>query len=136
VAQPANEVGEAVGQGGAGLSEIMHPVTLSLDRIDVNNKSHPDRTSSRAVCGGILMVGEGRSIHAFAAPGIAYADATRSALVAPRDPGGASDPVVVSRSVWCSISAFTSPPTSTMMVEIQIHVMNPTTAPSEPYVLL
>ena len=40
--------------------------------------------------------------------------ATRSALTAPRAPGSTSGPVVVSRAVWCSISAFSSPPTSTI----------------------
>ena len=44
--------------------------------------------------------------------------------------GGA--PAVVSEAVWCSSSAFSSAPNSTMMVEYQIQVMKPTTAPSEP----
>ena len=43
---------------------------------------------------------------------------------------------VVSRSVCSSNSAFISAPISMMIVEIQIHVMKPTAAPSDPYVLL
>ena len=62
--------------------------------------------------------------HAFAAP-------TVSAMVAPRCPAGAG-PTVVSLAVWCSISALSSAPTSTTMLEIQIQVMKPMAAPSEP----
>jgi hypothetical protein len=58
--------------------------------------------------------------------------ATVSALWAPRALSGFSAPVVVSRVVWCSISAFSSAPMSTMVAEIQIHVMKPMAAPSEP----
>jgi hypothetical protein len=58
--------------------------------------------------------------------------ATVSALLAPRAPSGFSAPVVVSRFVWCSISAFSSAPMSTMVAENQIHVMKPIAAPSEP----
>jgi hypothetical protein len=43
--------------------------------------------------------------------------ATVSALLAPRAPSGFSAPVVVSRFVWCSISAFSSAPMSTMVAE-------------------
>ena len=53
------------------------------------------------------------------------AGATVSALLAPRAPSDFSAPVVVSRFVWCSISAFSSAPMSTMVAEIQIHVMKP-----------
>jgi hypothetical protein len=61
-----------------------------------------------------------------------HVGATVSALLAPRAPSGSSAPVVVSRVVWCSISAFSSAPMSTMVAEIQIHVMKPMAAPSEP----
>src|SRR6185437_2702060 len=60
------------------------------------------------------------------------AGATVSALVAPRAPSGFSAPGVVSRLVWCSISAFNSAPTRTTIAEIQIQVMKPIAAPSEP----
>ena len=55
-----------------------------------------------------------------------------SAIRARRAPIGFSGPVVVSRAVWCSISAFSSPPSSTTAAEIQTQVMKPITAPSEP----
>ena len=42
------------------------------------------------------------------------------------------EPVVVSRSVWCSISAFTSAPRSTMKAESQSHMRRMMTAPSDP----
>ena len=58
--------------------------------------------------------------------------ATSSAILAPRAPMGRSGPSVVSRAVWCSISASSSAPTSTTVEEIQIQVMKPITAPSEP----
>lgn len=58
--------------------------------------------------------------------------ATRSAMCAPREPIGRSGPTVVSRAVWRSISAFSSAPTRMTVAEIQIHVMKPTMAPSEP----
>ena len=58
--------------------------------------------------------------------------ATVSATFALRVPSGSGLPVVVSLAVWCSISAFNSAPSSTMVVEIQIQVMKPMTAPSEP----
>ncbi len=49
-----------------------------------------------------------------------------------RAPIGIGWPVVVSRAVWCSISALISPPSRTIVEEIQIQVMNPITAPSDP----
>ena len=55
-----------------------------------------------------------------------------SAIRAPRAPRGCSGPAVVSRAVWCSISASSSAPTSTTVAESQVQVMKPTTAPSEP----
>jgi hypothetical protein len=57
---------------------------------------------------------------------------TVSAILAPRAPIGFGDPVVVSRAVWCSISASSSAPIRMTMAEIQSHVMKPITAPSEP----
>ena len=60
------------------------------------------------------------------------ASPTVSAMAAPRAPRGRGPPVVVSTEVWCSISAFSSAPNSTMIVEYQSQVMKPTTAPSEP----
>jgi len=39
-------------------------------------------------------------------------------------------------TVWCSISALISAPTSTTAIESQTQVMKPTAAPSEPYVSL
>ena len=45
---------------------------------------------------------------------------------------GFSDPVVVSRAVGCSISASSSAPSKSTIIEIQIHTMKPTIAPSEP----
>ena len=45
---------------------------------------------------------------------------------------GSRLPSVVSRAVWCSISASSSAPTRTTMVEIQIHVMKPMAAPKDP----
>jgi hypothetical protein len=43
-----------------------------------------------------------------------------------------SMPDVVSSTVYCSISAFSAAASSTIVVEIQIQVMNPITASSEP----
>src|ERR1700722_8975531 len=57
-------------------------------------------------------------------------------MCAPRTPIGFGEPVVVSKEVWCSISALTSAPSRIAIAEIQIHVMNPTAAPREPYVSL
>ena len=57
---------------------------------------------------------------------------TVSAMRAPRCPSGFCGLVVESRAVWCSISALISPPSSTIVAEIQIQVMKPITAPSEP----
>ena len=57
---------------------------------------------------------------------------TVSAILAPRLPSGFGCPVVLSRTVWCSISALSLAPTRTTMIEIQIQVMKPMTAPSEP----
>lgn len=58
--------------------------------------------------------------------------ATVSAMRACRAPSGFWPPTVVSRTVWCSISAFSSAPSSTTVVESQIQVMKPMAAPSEP----
>ncbi len=57
---------------------------------------------------------------------------TVSAILAPRAPSGLGGPVVLSLAVWCSISAFSSPPSSTMVPESQLHTMKAMTAPSEP----
>jgi hypothetical protein len=62
----------------------------------------------------------------------ARAGPTVSAIFAPRLPSGFSGPVVVSRAVWCSVSAFSLAPIKTTMTESQIQVMKPMTAPSEP----
>ena len=61
---------------------------------------------------------------------------TVSAMCAPRTPIGFGEPVVVSRAVWCSISALSSAPSRIAIAEIQSHVINPTAPPSEPYVSL
>src|SRR3984957_17367345 len=61
---------------------------------------------------------------------------TLSAMCAPRTPIGFGEPVVVSRAVWCSVSALSSAPSRIAISEIQIHVMNPIAAPQEPYVSL
>lgn len=57
---------------------------------------------------------------------------TVSAMVAPRAPSRFSLPTVVSRAVWCSISAFSSAPRRTTIADIHIHIMVPIAAPSEP----
>ena len=57
---------------------------------------------------------------------------TRSAMVAPRWPSGFGRPVVVSCAVWCSSSALSSAPASTIIAESQSQVMNTTTVASEP----
>jgi hypothetical protein len=57
---------------------------------------------------------------------------TVSAIFAPRRPSGFGAPVVLSRAVWCSVSAFSLAPTRMTMIESQIHIMKPMTAPSEP----
>jgi hypothetical protein len=57
---------------------------------------------------------------------------TVSAMCAPRTPIGFGEPVVVSRAVWCSISASSSAPNRITIAEIQSHVMNPIAPPSEP----
>lgn len=62
----------------------------------------------------------------------ALAGPTRSAIVAPRWPSGFGRPVVVSCSVWCSSSALSSAPASTIVAESQSQVMNTTTVASEP----
>ena len=46
--------------------------------------------------------------------------------------GFATSPSVVSRAVWCSISALSSPPSRTMTAEIHSQTMKPTPAPSDP----
>ena len=55
-----------------------------------------------------------------------------SAIRAPRIPRGFGAPVVVSRAVWCSISASSSAPSSTTVVDSHIQVMKLITAPREP----
>jgi hypothetical protein len=62
----------------------------------------------------------------------ACAAPTVSAILAPRLPIGLGCPMVLSWAVWCSISALSLAPSRTTMIEIQIQVMKPTTAPSEP----
>jgi hypothetical protein len=57
---------------------------------------------------------------------------SESAIFAPRAPIAFGAPVVVSRAVWCSISASSSAPSRTTMAEIHSHVMNPITAPKDP----
>ena len=57
---------------------------------------------------------------------------TVSAIVAPRAPKGFALPVVVSRAVWCSVSALSSAPISTTIIDSQIQNMNAMMAPSEP----
>src|SRR5688572_31716021 len=50
---------------------------------------------------------------------------TVSAIVAPRAPSGFGDPTVVSRAVWCSISALSSAPNSTAIAESHSHIISP-----------
>ena len=57
---------------------------------------------------------------------------TVSAIVAPRAPSGFSFPTVVSRAVWCSISELSSAPKRITIAEIQIHIIVPIAAPSDP----
>lgn len=57
---------------------------------------------------------------------------TWSAIIAPREPRGFATPSVVSRAVWCSVSAFSSPPRSTITAETHNHIMNPIPAPRDP----
>ena len=64
--------------------------------------------------------------------GYSAAAPTESAIRARRDPSGCGSPTVVSSAVWCSVSAFSCAPIRTIIVEIQIQVMNPMAAPSEP----
>lgn len=61
-----------------------------------------------------------------------FASPTESAITAPRCPSGCLGPVVLSRAVWCSNSELISPPTIRMIIEIQIQVMKPMIAPSDP----
>jgi hypothetical protein len=61
---------------------------------------------------------------------------TVSAIFAPREPKGFGLPVVVSRAVWCSVSALSSAPISTTIVRSQIQNINAMMAPREQYVLL
>ena len=51
---------------------------------------------------------------------------------APLNPIGRSAPDVVSRMVWCSISALSSAPTRTAQADSHIHVIRPIAAPNEP----
>ena len=55
-----------------------------------------------------------------------------SAIAAPRWPSGLGRPVVVSWAVWCSSSALSSAPASTIVAESQSQVMKTTTVASEP----
>jgi hypothetical protein len=57
---------------------------------------------------------------------------TVSAIVAPRAPRGFGLPVVVSRTVRCSVSALTSAPINTTITDSQSQNMNPMMAPREP----
>jgi hypothetical protein len=57
---------------------------------------------------------------------------TVSAIRAPRRPSGFGCPTVLSRAVWCSISAFSLAPTRMTTIDIHIQVIKPITAPSEP----
>ena len=57
---------------------------------------------------------------------------TVSAILAPRVPSGLFPPDVLSLAVWCSISAFNSPPRSTIVAESQLHTMKAITAPRDP----
>src|SRR5258706_1760545 len=59
-----------------------------------------------------------------------------SAIRAPLAHIGLGAPAVVSRAVWCSISASSSAPIRMTMAEIQSQVMKPITAPRDPYVSL
>lgn len=61
-----------------------------------------------------------------------FAAPTESATWAPRAPSGCGCPVVVSRAVWCSISALSSAPSNMTIAEIHIQVIKPITAPSDP----
>ena len=54
---------------------------------------------------------------------------TVSAIVAPRAPRGFGVPVVVSWTVWCSVSALSSAPINTTMIDSQIQTMNAMMAP-------
>jgi hypothetical protein len=60
------------------------------------------------------------------------ASPTVSAMCAPRSPRGLGGPAVVSMAVWCSISAFSSPPSKTIVADSHIQVMKPTIAPRDP----
>jgi hypothetical protein len=66
-----------------------------------------------------------RHMHYCAAP-------TVSAITAPRAPSGLMWPIVVSRAVWCSISALISAPTRTAIDVSHNHIIRPMPAPSEP----
>ena len=55
-----------------------------------------------------------------------------SAITAPRSPIGLGAPMVVSRAVWCSISAVSSAPTRTTITENHTQSMKPIIAPSDP----
>jgi hypothetical protein len=65
-------------------------------------------------------------------PGHSLGFPTVSAACAPRAPRGAAGPVVVSRAVWCSISASSSAPSKITIDESHIQVMRPITAPTDP----
>ena len=71
--------------------------------------------------------GSGFAVYCCAVP-------TLSAMAATRAPNGLGGPVAVSRAVWCSISASSSPPTRMTIVDSHSQIMKPTMAPSEPYV--
>ena len=57
---------------------------------------------------------------------------TLSAMTAPRSPIASGSPVVVSIAVWCSISAFSSAPISTICTVSQVHSRKPIIAASGP----
>ena len=55
-----------------------------------------------------------------------------SAIFAPRLPSGFGAPTVLSRAVWCSISALSLAPSRTTIIDTHIQVIKPMIAPSEP----
>jgi len=55
-----------------------------------------------------------------------------SAILAPRPPSGFGAPTVLSRAVWCSISALSLAPSRTTIIDTHIQVIKPIMAPSEP----
>ncbi|MGY3156695.1 hypothetical protein ACVL91_003422 [Bradyrhizobium elkanii] len=120
--------------------------SMKSERSSVEPRGHALRTCTKGRRGGRYAadVGTERTEHGW--PAIWFqkgmkgvqrghqvrAAPTVSAIFAPRAPIGLGAPVVVSRAVWCSISAFSSAPSRITMAEIQSHVMKPIAAPSEP----